>query len=633
MIRIVDVRSKLVQLRLAQRAGERHAGASEHRWGRISCHQTGNYCYYQSRRGNATEEDVRKEFSFFPTSPPRNRSCLGFLLFGFFCHPFLLKKKGPLWKGHVCANEAFKARKFSLAINLYTKAIELNPNNAVYWANRAFAHTKLEEYGSSIQDASKAIEIDPKYSKGYYRRGAAYLAMGKFKDALKDFQQLKRICPNDPDAAKKLKECEKAVMKLKFEEAISVPESERRSIADAIDFRTIGTTPNSSSLPTRAALGSVAIATVAAMVKFLGIAATAVVVMLLMVLGACWWSGFGGGCFFRNTDVNLDVEPQYSGARIEGDVVTLEFVKKMMEDFKNQKSLHKRYAYQIVLQTREMLRSLPSLVDIDIPHGTHFTVCGDVHGQFYDLLNIFELNGLPSEENPYLFNGDFVDRGSFSLEVILTLFAFKCMSPSAIYLARGNHESKSMNKIYGFEGEVRSKLSEAFVELFAEVFCCLPLGHVLAGKVFVVHGGLFSVDGVKLSDIRSIDRFCEPPEEGLMCEILWSDPQPMPGRGPSKRGVGLSFGADVTKKFLQDNNLDLVVRSHEVKDEGYEIEHEGKLITVFSAPNYCDQMGNKGAFIRFEAPDLKPNIVTFSAVPHPDVKPMAYANNFLRLFS
>ncbi|MQL85986.1 hypothetical protein Taro_018521 [Colocasia esculenta] len=422
------------------------------------------------------------------------------------------------------ANEAFKAHRFSQAIELYSQAIELNGLNAVYWANRAFAHTKLEEYGSAVQDATKAIEIDPKYSKGYYRRGAAYLAMGKFKEALKDFQQLKRICPNDPDAAKKLKECEKSVQKIRFEEAIAVDESERRSVAESIDFHSI------------------------------------------------------------------DVEPQYSGARIEGEVVTLDFVKKMIDDFKNQKCLHKRYAYQIVLQAREMLRPMPSLVDITVADGHHFTVCGDVHGQFYDLLNIFELNGLPSEDNPYLFNGDFVDRGSFSLEVILTLFAFKCMSPQAMYLARGNHESKSMNKIYGFEGEVKSKLSDTFVELFAEVFCCLPLAHVINNKVFVVHGGLFSVDGVKLSDIRAIDRFCEPPEEGLMCELLWSDPQPLPGRGPSKRGVGLSFGGDVTKRFLNENNLELVVRSHEVKDEGYEIEHDGKLITVFSAPNYCDQV-------------------------------------------
>ncbi|XP_048327991.2 serine/threonine-protein phosphatase 5 isoform X1 [Ziziphus jujuba] len=536
------------------------------------------------------------------------------------------------------ANEAFKAHKYAQAIELYTQAIEINSQNAVYLANRAFAHLKLEEYGSAIQDASMAIEVDPKYSKGYYRRGAALLAMGKFKEALKDFQQLKKICPNDPDASKKLKECEKAVMKLKFEEAISVPEAKRRLVADSIDYHSIGAGPSSSSVPTEVAVAAIAIAIaiVAAMLMMVGtttaIVVATIVVVVLMILGACWFSGRIAGVFTKSRVHNLDVDPQYSGARIEGDVVTLDFVKKMMEDFKNEKCIHKRYAFQIVLQTRELLRALPSLVDINVPEGKHFTVCGDVHGQFYDLLNIFELNGLPSEENPYLFNGDFVDRGSFSLEVILTLFAFKCMSPSAMYLARGNHESKSMNKIYGFEGEVRSKLNETFVELFAEVFCCLPLAHVINEKIFVVHGGLFSVDGVKLSDIRAIDRFCEPPEEGLMCELLWSDPQPNLGRGPSKRGVGLAFGADVTKRFLQENNLDLVVRSHEVKDEGYEIEHDGKLITVFSAPNYCDQMGNKGAFIRFEAPDLKPNIVTFSAVPHPEVMPMAYANNFLRMF-
>ncbi|XP_023640498.1 serine/threonine-protein phosphatase 5 isoform X1 [Capsella rubella] len=518
------------------------------------------------------------------------------------------------------ANEAFKGHKYSNAIDLYTKAIELNSNNAVYWANRAFAHTKLEEYGSAILDASKAIEIDSRYSKGYYRRGAAYLAMGKFKDALKDFQQVKRFSPNDPDATRKLRECEKAVMKLKFEEAISVPVAERRSIAESIDFHTIGNNPRSSFMPTKTALAAVVAAVMVVAVR--GFATTEILMVLVsVVLGTFWWGSSG------------KVEPQYSGARIEGEEVSLDFVKTMMEDFKNQKTLHKRYAYQIVLQTRQILLALPSLIDISVPNGKHITVCGDVHGQFYDLLNIFELNGLPSEENPYLFNGDFVDRGSFSVEIILTLFAFKCMCPSSIYLARGNHESKSMNKIYGFEGEVRSKLSEKFVDLFAEVFCYLPLAHVINGKVFVVHGGLFSVDGVKLSDIRAIDRFCEPPEEGLMCELLWSDPQPLPGRGPSKRGVGLSFGGDVTKRFLQDNNLELLVRSHEVKDEGYEVEHDGKLITVFSAPNYCDQMGNKGAFIRFEAPDMKPNIVTFSAVPHPDVKPMAYANNFLRMFN
>ncbi|XP_076906169.1 serine/threonine-protein phosphatase 5-like isoform X1 [Bidens hawaiensis] len=535
------------------------------------------------------------------------------------------------------ANEAFKGNKFSQAIDLYTKAIELNGGCAVYLANRAFAHAKLEEYGSVIQDASKAIEIDPKYSKGYYRRGAAYLSMGKFKEALKDFQQVKRISPNDPDASKKLKECEKAVMKLKFEEAISVPTSEQRSVAESIDFRTIGAGTGSSyhSYQVTAAVAVALMAILLLVVRPIvaTVVASAAVLIFLVVNKTGWWAGYSDGFLTKSQVLNIDVEPRYAGARIEGDVVTLDFVKKMMDDFKNQKLLHKRYAFQIVLQTREILMALPSLVDINVPDGKHFTVCGDVHGQFFDLLNIFELNGLPSEENPYLFNGDFVDRGSFSVEVILTLFAFKCMSPSAIHLSRGNHESKSMNKIYGFEGEVRSKLSDKFVELFSEVFCYLPLAHVINEKIFVVHGGLFSTDDVKLSDIRAIDRFCEPPEEGLMCEILWSDPQPNPGRGPSKRGVGLSFGGDVTKRFLKDNNLDLVLRSHEVKDEGYEIDHDGKLITVFSAPNYCDQMGNKGAFIRFEAPTIEPKIVTFSAVPHPDVKPMAYASNFLRMFN
>lgn len=465
------------------------------------------------------------------------------------------------------ANAAFQGHKFSKAVDLYTQAIDLNSHNAVYWANRAFARTKLEEYGSAVEDSTRAIEIDQKYVKGYYRRGAAHLAMGKFKDALKDFKQVAKIVPRDPDAMKKLRECEKAVQKMRFEEAIATNDRDRVSVAESLDYHSI------------------------------------------------------------------EVEDSYKGAMLEGDAVTLDFIKIMMEDFKHQKHIHKRYAFQILLQTRELLISLPSLVDITIPKERIFTVCGDIHGQYFDLLNIFELNGLPSNDNPYLFNGDFVDRGSFSVEVIFTLFAFKCLYPQGIFLARGNHESKSMNKIYGFEGEVKAKFNETMADLFAEVFCCLPLAHLLNDKVFVVHGGLFSTDGVKLSDIRNIDRFREPPDEGLMCELLWSDPYPGEGRAPSKRGVGVAFGSDVTKNFLQENKLELVVRSHEVKDEGYQIEHDGKLITVFSAPNYCDQMGNKGAYIKFKAPEFKPEIKPFSAVPHPNVRPMAYANNLLSLLA
>lgn len=164
--------------------------------------------------------------------------------------------------------------------------------------------------------------------------------------------------------------------------------------------------------------------------------------------------------------------------------------------------------------------------------------------------------------------------------------------------------------MYGFEGEVKSKYSVQMYELFTEVFNFLPLAHCLNKRVLVMHGGLFSDDKVVLEDIRKVDRNRQPPDEGIMCEILWSDPMPMPGRAPSKRGVGLQFGPDITEKFCEMNKLDYVIRSHEVKAEGYEVAHNGKCITVFSAPNYCDTMGNDGAFININGKDLKPKFVS-----------------------
>jgi serine/threonine-protein phosphatase 5 len=187
-----------------------------------------------------------------------------------------------------------------------------------------------------------------------------------------------------------------------------------------------------------------------------------------------------------------------------------------------------------------------------------------------------------------------------------------------------------MNKMYGFDGEVKAKYSGLMLDVFREVFNWLPLAYVLGKRVFVVHGGLFTRDDVTLDELRAAHRNQEPPEDGIMCECLWSDPSPVPGRTASKRGVGLQFGPDVTKAFLDRNGLDLIVRSHEVKEEGYEVAHDGRLVTVFSAPNYCDQMGNKGAFAVFKGSDMAhPEYTTFDAAPHPDVKPMAYASSFL----
>eukprot|EP00904_Undaria_pinnatifida_P008607 jgi/Undpi1/4877/HiC_scaffold_19.g08230.m1 len=309
-------------------------------------------------------------------------------------------------------------------------------------------------------------------------------------------------------------------------------------------------------------------------------------------------------------EINPDeilVEASYDGPHLGDDgAVTMEFCAAMMKRFEDQKLIHKKYIVQILCQVYKVFKGSSTLMRLNVPEaeGGHFTVCGDTHGQFYDVLNIFKLNGLPSADNPYLFNGDFVDRGSFSLEVVTTFLAFKLADPKAIFMTRGNHESKNMNKIYGFEGEVRHKYDQTVMTLFAEVFCWLPLAATLGGGVFITHGGLPAEDAKTLADIDAVRRGREPPDSGMMSDLMWSDPQPFAGRSPSKRGVGMAFGPDVTEAFLTGNDLKLLVRSHEVKE-----------------------MGNKGAFIRFGA-DLKPHFTTFEAVPHPAVRPMAYAGAF-----
>lgn len=288
--------------------------------------------------------------------------------------------------------------------------------------------------------------------------------------------------------------------------------------------------------------------------------------------------------------------------------------------------LHRKYMIMIILDVIKIIQEYDSVLDLPLEDHEEITICGDIHGQFYDLLNVFKINGNPSDTNGYLFNGDFVDRGSFSVECALALFLAKALFPTKFFITRGNHETEALNKCYGFKGEVLNKYDDKIYTLFCESFCYLPLGYVINKKVLVVHGGLFGTDSVTIDQLKKIDRIREPPEEGLMTDMLWSDPKPTTGRSPSKRGVACEFGPDVTRKFLEANGLELIIRSHEVKEEGYEVEHDGQLITIFSAPNYCDQMGNKGAFIRMSGKDCKPSFTQFEAVDHPPVKAMQYAN-------
>lgn len=262
----------------------------------------------------------------------------------------------------------------------------------------------------------------------------------------------------------------------------------------------------------------------------------------------------------QRVEVNIDqiqVEASYEGPRLEKstDEIDSEWVQKLMEYQKGQKNLHKKYVCMIIKKAQEIFEKDKSCVDIKREDEEEITVCGDIHGQYYDLLNIFTINGVPSKENPYLFNGDFIDRGSFSCEVICTMLAWKVCLPNHFFMSRGNHETKNLNKLYGFEGETKAKYDLKVYDLFNELFQNLPLCHCINAKVFVTHGGLFAKDGVKLDHIRKTKRDKEPGDEGIMVDCLWSDPSDTNGRHLSKRGISVMFGPDITQKFLDDNDL------------------------------------------------------------------------------
>jgi len=283
----------------------------------------------------------------------------------------------------------------------------------------------------------------------------------------------------------------------------------------------------------------------------------------------------------------------------------------------NRKLIHKKHVLELIQKADEHFKMEPNIIEITVPKNGVLSVCGDLHGQYYDLLNIFKINGNPSPTNAYVFNGDFVDRGSFSVEVIITLLAWKCVFPDFVHLIRGNHENKQIHKFHGFKKETEAKYDADVYKIFSRMFTSLPLAGLINHKVFVVHGGLAPED-FTLAEVNKIDRFVDSPEKCLMANLLWSDVINIDGLRVGRGDSSVEFGPDIAEKFLHTNNLDYIIRSHERKDEGFEIHPGGHLITVFSAPNYCDEDGNKGALIKFEDSQvLMPKIVQFSSVVHP----------------
>jgi serine/threonine-protein phosphatase PP1 catalytic subunit len=249
----------------------------------------------------------------------------------------------------------------------------------------------------------------------------------------------------------------------------------------------------------------------------------------------------------------------------------------------------------LITKTKKILISQPIFLELESP----ITVCGDIHGQYPDLLKLFELGGFPPDKN-YIFMGDYVDRGKQSIECICLLLCYKIKFDENFFILRGNHECGSINRIYGFFDECKRRYNVKLWKSFVDLFNCLPIAASIDDKIFIVHGGL-SPELKTVDQIQKIMRPTDVPEEGLLCDILWSDPdENASGWGANDRGVSVTFNEKVLKNFLEKNELDLLCRAHQVVEDGYEFFGNRSLVTVFSAPNYCGEFDNSGAIMEVD---------------------------------
>ena len=250
---------------------------------------------------------------------------------------------------------------------------------------------------------------------------------------------------------------------------------------------------------------------------------------------------------------------------------------------------------QLCDKAREILTTESNVQPVNAP----VTVCGDVHGQFHDLIELFRIGGRCPDTN-YLFMGDYVDRGYYSVETVTLLVSLKVRYNDRIFITRGNHESRQITQVYGFYDECVRKYGTANVwKYFTDLFDYLPLTCLVENQILALHGGLSpSIDS--LDQVRALDRVQEIPHEGPMCDLLWSDPDDRQGWGISPRGAGYTFGQDISEQFNHTNALTLVSRAHQLVLEGYNWSHDCNVVTIFSAPNYCYRCGNQAALMEVD---------------------------------
>ncbi|KAI9638390.1 Metallo-dependent phosphatase-like protein [Dioszegia hungarica] len=244
----------------------------------------------------------------------------------------------------------------------------------------------------------------------------------------------------------------------------------------------------------------------------------------------------------------------------------------------------------VCMAAREVFLSQPTLIELSPP----VKIVGDVHGQYADLIRLFEMCGFPPQAN-YLFLGDYVDRGKQSLETILLLLCYKIKFPENFFLLRGNHECANVTRVYGFYDECKRRTNIKTWKTFIDVFNALPIASIVASKIFCVHGGL-SPSLKSMDDIRRIQRPTDVPDYGLLNDLVWSDPSDTAlDWEDNERGVSFCYGKSVINSFLATHDMDLICRAHMVVEDGYEFYNDRTLVTVFSAPNYCGEFDNFGA--------------------------------------
>mmetsp|Transcript_2397 Transcript_2397/g.3666 ORF Transcript_2397/g.3666 Transcript_2397/m.3666 type:complete len:753 (-) Transcript_2397:205-2463(-) len=304
--------------------------------------------------------------------------------------------------------------------------------------------------------------------------------------------------------------------------------------------------------------------------------------------------------------------------------ITSSVAEKIVAVYRRQGRLNIKSIQKILRVVYKSLKDRPNISEVKVKRGEKLTVVGDIHGQLGDLLHILDESGWPSATNKYIFNGDFVDRGQQGVEVVVVLLALYAAMPEFVYLNRGNHEDHAICCVYGFQRECKEKYDELTFGMFVEVFRHIPLFACINDAIFVVHGGLFHDVNAKLSDLNEIDRsdyMAKPPipypdcTEGLspqdarkeylkqlQRDALWSDPSDTEVLSKNQRGSGVVFGPEVARRFLTNNGLSMVIRSHECVRHGFDLPYSGTarnlLGTIFSASNYCGGQ-NDAAYLVF----------------------------------